>query len=264
MPPPSPSALKALIRVSATAANKLKKALKEEEIYVSTGSSTSVVPFCHLTKAFQTHAAVLTLCKAGFGSEAFALSRLILEMSMTLRWITNQDQVKRSDSFAFFEAKRKLYFATIFMKYNPSNVAFAGAIQWVENLYKQYADKYASFKFWSNTPNNLRAMAAEPEVLYGPLLSPLDDLWHYDIPYSMASDHIHCTAVSMVASFPPINGPYEVTQANEPKLILDAAFSATQWLFSIVVRVDTCRTLGIRTQIDKAYKPFKEFVDKRL
>jgi hypothetical protein len=168
MAEPTPSELKAFIRVCATAARRLKKALKAEEIYVATGTSTSVVPFAHLTKAFEVHEAVLTLCKAGFGSEAFALSRFILEMSMALRWITNQDQVKRSDSFAFFEAKRKQYFATIYARYNPTNIVFAGAIQYVENLYKQYTDKYDSFKFWSNVPNNLRAMAAEAEVLYGP------------------------------------------------------------------------------------------------
>src|SRR3984885_11255235 len=116
MPEKTPADLKAFIQASATAARRLKKALKAQEIYVAARSSSSVIPFCHLGKAFQTHEAVLTLCRRGFGSEAFALSRLILEMSMALRWITNQDQVKRSDSFAFFEAKRKLYFAMIYEK----------------------------------------------------------------------------------------------------------------------------------------------------
>jgi len=259
---PTSSELKAFIKVSATVARNLRKALNAEDIYVATGVSTSVVPFCHLTKAFQVHAAVLTLCKAGFGSEAFALSRLILEMSMALRWITNQDQVKRADSFALFEAKRRQYFATIFAKYNPGSPFVAGAIQYVDNLYKQYADKYKSFKFWSNAPNNLKDMATEPEVLYGPLAPPHnDDLWHYDIPYSMASDHVHCTAVAMVESFPPIRAPYKVTEAREPKLVRDAAFSATQWLFSIAVRVDAYRKLNLRDKIDKAYTPFKEFID---
>lgn len=120
MASPTPTELKAFIRICAGTARDLKKALRAEQIYVATGSTTSAVPFSHLTKAFQVHAAVLTLCRNGFGSEAFALSRLILEMSMALRWITNQDQVKRSDSFAFFEAKRKLYFAMIYEKGNST------------------------------------------------------------------------------------------------------------------------------------------------
>jgi Family of unknown function (DUF5677) len=265
MAEPTPAELKAYIRACATAATKLKHALKDEEIYVATRASTSVVPFCHLTKAFQIHAAVLTLCKAGFGSEAFALSRSILEMAMALRWITNDDQVNRSDSFAFFGAKRKQYLAVISRKYSPANPALAGAIQYVENLYKQYTDKYDSFKFWSNVPNNLRAMAAEPEILYGPQAPPNnDDLWHYDLPYSMASDYVHCTAVAMADSFPPASAPYEVPKVREPKLVRDAAFSATQWLFTIMLRVDAYRNLDMRDQIDKAYEPFKKFVDAHL
>ena len=240
----------------------MKKALKAEEIYVATGSSTSVVPFCHLTKAFQIHAAVLTLCKAGFGSEAFALSRLILEMLMALRWITNQDQVKRSDGFAFFEAKRKQYLAMIYTKYNPSAAATAGVVQYVENLYKQYADTYDSFKFWSNSPNNLRGMAAEPEVLAAPPAN--DDLWHYEIPYSVASDHVHCNAVALVDSYPPVNAPYEATTAFQPKLVRDAAFSATQWLFALMLRVNRYRGLDMLDKIDKAYAPFAAYVSTHL
>lgn len=257
MPEPNPAELRAYIRVCARAARRLKKALKAEEIYVAARSSTSVVPFCHLTKAFQIHAAVLTLCKAGFGSEAFALSRLILEMSMSLRWITNQDQVKRSDFFALFEAKRKQYLAMIYTKYNPTGAAAAGVVQYVENLYKQYADNYDSFKFWSNSPNNLRGMAAEPEFLYGPLPPPNNDgLWHYDVPYSVASDHVHCNAVALADACPPENAPYEVTTAHQPRLISDAAFSSTQWLFAIAFRVNAYRRLEMLDKIDKAYQPF--------
>lgn len=180
-------------------------------------------------------------------------------MSMALRWITNRDQVKRCDSFALFEPKRKLYFATIYAKYNPTNSAFPGAVQYVENLYRQYTDKYDSFKFWSNSPNNLRDMAAEAELLYAHT-TVANDLWHYETPYSMASDHIHCNSVSMAASFPVDNAPYEVTRGHEPKLVENAAFSATQWLFDVVKRVDAYRGLGIKDKIDKAYRPFETFV----
>jgi hypothetical protein len=262
MASPTPTELKAFIRICAGTARDLKKALRAEQIYVATGSTTSAVPFSHLTKAVQVHAAVLTLCRNGFGSEAFALSRLILEMSMALRWITNQDQVKRSDSFAFFEAKRKLYFAMIYEKGNSTRT---GAVQYVENLYQHFIDMYDSFKFWSNVPNNLRAMAAEPEILYGQMAPQFnDDLWHYDVPYSMASDHVHCTAVAMAGAFPPINAPYEVVNSEEPSLVKHAAFSATQWLFYIMKRVDAYRGLDMEAQIYTAYKPFEAFINTRF
>ena len=253
--------LKAFIQVCALAANRLKKAFKDEQIYVATRTATSAVAFCHLTKAFRTHTAVLRLCRAGFGSEALALSRLVLEMSMNLRWITNQDDVERSDSFGLFEAKRKQYFAMIFSKYSPNNPALAGAIQYVENLYKKYADNYKSFKFWSNAPTNLKDMATEKDV-FNDGITRLngDDLWNYEIPYSMASDHIHCTSVAMAECYPPECAPYEGEGADDPRHVDTAAFSATQNLFAIAVRVNMYRTLDMGHNIDRAYKPFADYV----
>ena len=158
---PTESELAVWIDAAATAARQLKEALVAEEIYVATGVATSSVPFSHLTKAFQLHEAVLVLCRAGFGSEAFALSRILLEIYITLRWITNQDQSRRAEDLAFFVAKRKEYAAKTFAKYRPGSPIAADAVRYVENTYKQYADRYDSFKFWSNKPNNLKQLAEE-------------------------------------------------------------------------------------------------------
>src|SRR5258707_14641613 len=115
-----PTNLPTWIDTAEAAARKLKTAVVAERIYVA-GIPTSFVPFAHLTKAFQVHEAVITLCRAGFGSEAFALSRTILEMYITLRWITNQEQSKRAEDFARFVAKRKEYAAKIFAKYRAGS-----------------------------------------------------------------------------------------------------------------------------------------------
>jgi hypothetical protein len=240
----------------------LRSVFEAEQIYVAARTENSVVPFGHLTKAFREHSAVLTLCRAGFGSEAFALSRSMLEMAIALRWITNGDQVERSKAFAYFEAKRKQYFATIFAKYNPGNPLADEAVQYVDNLYRQYAEKYKSFRFWSDAASSLRRMAEEPEILGAASAAPqnTNDLWRYEVPYSMASDHVHCNAVALADSFPPVGSPYEVTQAEDPKLVRDAAFSSTQWLFTIAIRVDTYRQLGMGNKIDTAYKPFALFL----
>lgn len=261
MPTQTAADVKKFIQVCALAASRLKKAFKDEQIYVATRIATSAVPFSHLTKAFRTHAAVLRLCRGGFGSEALALSRLVLEMSMNLRWITNQDEVDRSDSFGLFEAKRKQYFALIFTKYSPNNPALAGAIQYVENLYKKYADNYKSFKFWANAPTNLKDMAAEKDVFNdGVVRLNGDDLWNYEIPYSMASDHIHCTSVAMAECYPPECAPYEAESTADTRHVGTAAFSATQNLFAIAVRVNMYRKLDMAHKIDRAYKPFADHV----
>lgn len=46
-----------------------------------------------------------------------------------------------------------------------------------------------------------------------------------------------------------------------PKLVRDAVFPATQWLFSIEVAYGN---LDMRDKIDKAYKSFKEYIDAHM
>jgi hypothetical protein len=169
----------------------------------------------------------------------------MLEMYITVRWITNQDQNKRAEDFAFFVAKRKEYAAQIFAKYRPGSAVATDAVKFVERMYKDYADRYDSFKFWSNKPNNLRALAEEKEVLIPGLVPPNDDgIMLYELPYSMASDYVHVTAVALDGVFPRTGVPYSASGGKEPRRVLDAVFEATQWLFYIAVRVVNwdCRT----------------------
>lgn len=249
------------IKTAAKSAQRLKDAFAAEQIYVA-NVATSFVPFSHLTKAFQVHEAVLILCRSGLGGEAFALSRVILEMYITIRWITNENQVQRAEEFAFFVAKRKEYAAQVFAKYRPGSPVAADAVKYVENTYKQYADRYNSFKFWSNKPNNLRALAEEKEVLIEGLVPPNDDaVMLYELPYSMASDYVHVTALALDAVFPTTGVLYRAEGRREPRRVLDAIFEATQWLFYIAVRVDTYREIGLQGEIDAAYREFAELID---
>jgi len=88
-----------LIRTAGTSVNRLKQVLNGLEVY-PTGVGCSFVPFTILSKAFNVHAGVLLLCKAGLSSEAVALSRIMVEMYIGLRWMTNRDENKRCEEFA--------------------------------------------------------------------------------------------------------------------------------------------------------------------
>jgi hypothetical protein len=255
------SEVAAWIDAAEAAARQLKEAIAAEKIYVATSVATSSVPFSHLTKAFQIHNAILILCRAGYGSEAMALSRSILEMYITLRWITNQNQNKRAEDFAFFIAKRKEYAAKTFAKYQPGSRIASDAVKFVENTYRQYADKYASWVFWSNEPNNLRQLAEEKEALM-PELSPPDDdaVMLYELFYSDASDYVHVTSLALDEVFPTTGIPYTPTGTKARRTVFNAAVYATQWLFYIMIRVDACRKLELQDKIDGAYTEFAKLL----
>ncbi len=72
----------------------------------------------------------------------------------------------------------------------------------------------------------------------------------------MASDHVHATVAALDPLVPIQGTPYAVSRVPEPKLISNAAFTATAWLFRIARRVDISRKLGIEADIDKALRPF--------
>ena len=245
------------IDAATTASQRLKDAIAAEEIYVATGIATSSIPFSHLTKAFQVHEAVLILCRAGYGAEAIALSRVMLDIFITLRWITNQDQSKRAEEFALFVAKRKEYAAKTFAKYQPGNPVAADAVRFVEKIYRQYADKYASWIFWSNKPNNLRQLAEEKEILIQGLIAPDDDaVMLYELFYSYASDYVHVTALALDEVFPPTGAPYIPVAVKESRHVFNAVVCATLWLFHIMIRVDVYRQLGLQSKIDDAHNEF--------
>ena len=264
MAEPTESELNLWIATAADAARNLQHLFETEEIYV-TAFANSFVPFSHLTKAFQVQAAVLALCRLNFGSEAYALSRLVLEMHITLRWITNQDEVTRAEDYAYFVAKRKDCMAQMIVKYQQGTPQAAEATAFVEKLYKEYADEYKRFTFWSNKPSNLRELAEEKEVLYGPQPDPHNDaIYDYELPYSLSSDHIHCTALALDTAFPTIGAPYKISAEKEPGLIRDAVFTATSYLFQIARRVSTYRRLGLEAGIEDAYKPLAKLVDPAM
>jgi hypothetical protein len=64
--------------------------------------------------------AVVLLADAGFGADAQALSRSLIESWIVLRWVTNQDSENRGRLFWGFEAKQKERFAEVVNKYPPS------------------------------------------------------------------------------------------------------------------------------------------------
>ncbi len=250
-----PKRCKSLIRAASIASWRLRHALEGEQIYVS-NIPLSLVCFMYLSKAFHVHEAVLVLCKAGFGSEAYALSRVLVEMWVAVRWITNQDQNDRAKQYGFFVAKRKQYWAQIIKKYDPTSPQSDEAVKYAEKLYGKYAAQYSSFTFWANVPVNLKGMASEPEILQRSSMAEKAVLWDYEVPYSMASDHVHATASALDSLVPVIGSPYKPSRIVDPNLIDNATFTATAWLFKIVLRIDAAQTLGLQDEIERAWKPF--------
>jgi hypothetical protein len=182
----------------------------------------------------------------------------MVEMFITLRWITNQNQNARAKEYGYFVAKRKEYWAKILQRYYPTSPQSATALKEVDKLYGQYAAMYKSSIFWAR--ERLKEMAGESEQLDNASTAQRNALWDYEIPYSMTSDHVHATAAALDDLVPVQGKVYTLSRVTDVKLIDSAAFTATVWLFKIAARVDLTRKLDLASAIAKAQRPFELLV----
>jgi hypothetical protein len=251
---------RSLIRAAGTSVGKLRRVMNGLGVR-PTGVACSFVPFTILSKAFNVHAGVLLLCKTGLPSEAIALSRIMIEMYIGLRWATNQDQSKRCEEYAHFVAARKRHFAKVREDYYATNPNTPQYVQWVDNVFGKHAAMYKDLNFWADVEKKLWGMASEQEVLYGAAPPEYRDLkFDYKSFYSLASDHVHATMEALVPLIPPTGCTYKVPLPNAQsgrRMIEIALVTARCFFMYIIARVDVWRELGIRNKIDAASLPFE-------
>jgi len=249
-----------VIRSASLVAKKLKLAVEGVHVHPS-GLAGSFVPYTILSKAFNVHEAVLTLCRAGLASEAYAVSRIMVEMYIGLRWMTNQDQNKRCEEYAQFVAARRKHFANVRELFYPAHPKTAEIVKNIDRVFGKHAARYKNFSFWSNVNKKLWGMAQESEVLYNVALTHSDLRWDYMFPYSMASDHVHATIEALIPLVPTVGEPYKVRDSREyagrSSLTFLAVVTSTVWLLYITARVDAWRELGVEKCIDAASLPFE-------
>ena len=64
--------------------------------------------------------ATLVLLEAGFGDEAFGMTRTLVDIFLTLRYITNKDTYERAKRYAQYAAKSSALWAEIVEIYWPA------------------------------------------------------------------------------------------------------------------------------------------------
>ncbi len=247
--------IRSYIRTSSLTAKRLKRVFEKAEVYPSRNAS-SLMPYAFLNKAFQVHESVLILCKQGFGSEAYALSRILVETFIALRWITNTDQANRARQYGFFVDKRKEYLSKVAAKYFPNDTAWKVAEKEWRATVRTYSNRYSSFHFWANLPEKLRGMASEQEKLEVSPPAQENAMWTYEFPYSLASDHVHATILAVDRLIPEVGVPFRVSGFQSKSDTEDAIFTSTTHLWRIALRIDAALHLDLLSKIEEVFVPF--------
>ncbi len=95
----------------------------ESELYPrGRGVFVDAVVLAILSKSIRVGEAICLLVEHDFHSEAFGLSRTMLELALFARHISNADSWKRSETFVKYFAKDHEGWTKLMAKYYPSNV----------------------------------------------------------------------------------------------------------------------------------------------
>jgi hypothetical protein len=132
---------------------------------------------------------IVLLVSNGFYDEAFGLCRTLLELELTVRYLTNADTVSRCERYVEYFAKVNEGWMNIATKYYP-NMGLGVRADAAE--LGELAKNYKSPHRWSE--HEIKYFASEPDAFEkkedG---TPLDELFFYEVLYKWASYYVHVT-----------------------------------------------------------------------
>jgi hypothetical protein len=131
--------------------------------------------------------AILVLVAANFSDEAFGMTRTLVDIFFTLRYITNKDTDIRAKQYADFCAKDSVVWNEVTKLYWPHHT------QTIPNNILAIASKYPSPHSWSG--KTAKDMALEPDTIeVDPKTgNPFTHDFAYQVIYRWTSHYVHPT-----------------------------------------------------------------------
>jgi hypothetical protein len=170
------------------------KYLNELELYPrGRGVFLDATVLAILSKNIRVGEAICLLVGHDFHSEAFALSRTMLELALFARYISNADSYKRSETFVKYFAKDHEAWTKIISKYYPGAVPNYSPkhLEMLETA-KQFKDPHN----WSG--KRLRDLAMEDDTFETlPDGSPFRWEFDYEVMYKLSSHYVHGTIIAI-------------------------------------------------------------------
>ena len=166
------------------------KCLNELDVHPrGRGVYLDAVVLAILSKSIRVGEAICLLVEKDFHSEAFGLSRTMLELALAARYISNADEFKRSQTFVKYYAKDHEGWTKLISKYYPTAVpAFNPDHDQMLEIAKQFKDPH---KWSGKTVKELAVEAFLRDLLTVIALSEV----HYEV--ISTSHYVHGTVVGV-------------------------------------------------------------------
>jgi uncharacterized protein DUF5677 len=170
---------------------KLESYIDESEFIPAARYYRGIVILALLSKALTVARAVCTLVETGFPAEAFGLSRTLVEIFLTIRYLSTKETEERARRFAEYFAKAHEGWTKIIQKFSP---AIAVPDTEDHRRYLEQARNYPLANEWTGLRGQGRAMAMEPDAYeFDATGQPRTCEYDYEVIYKWTSYFVHAT-----------------------------------------------------------------------
>jgi hypothetical protein len=165
-----------------------KLSVNEAWIFPPADGYRYMVALALYSKSITVAEATLALLDAGFSDEAFGMTRTLVDIFFTLRFIANKDTDARARRYAEFTAKDAAVWAEVAKTYWPQQM-----VQPLGEKTKTLAASFRSPHYWSGL--TIKDMALEPDTAeVNPATgSPLIHDFAYRVVFHWTSHYVHPT-----------------------------------------------------------------------
>jgi hypothetical protein len=157
----------------------------------ATGGRRNRVFLALLSKAFTVGRAICALVKAGYPAEAFGMSRTLMDIFFSLRYMSNNDTETRVTTYVEYAARIQKEWVSINAKYYPHRkLELTGSHDGAMKI----AEKFRSRHQWTSHGGQAKFMALEPDGFeVNELGQPITGEFDYDVLYFWTSHYVHVT-----------------------------------------------------------------------
>ncbi len=241
--------LSAFAQAASNLVLKVQQMLEELEIHPRRNSSLDLVLAALLNRTINTHRSLCSLCDYRQGADAYVLARVIVEIWIVVRWITNTESEERARKFGLFEGKLIQHASETLKKHSPT----LQIPQHPEHDFiAEAAAKYRNHVYWAGTVRELAEEQDQHEI--APTGSPLTLSWYYDVPYFISSWYVHSNVMGVRSLLPEPSRPFQFNDGNDPGLCEQALVLSTSSLVMTVVRIDKVWGLGIGERLEQLWQ----------
>jgi Family of unknown function (DUF5677) len=227
-----------------TQIKRLEEFVNDWRMIPATGVVRNRVFLALLSKALTVGRAVCALVEAGFPAEAFGLTRTLIDIFFSVRYMSNKDTDARVRTYVEYMARVAKEWVILNAKYFPNRKLELSASH---REMMKIADKFKSRHQWASHGGQAKFMAFEPDTFEineqgRPITGELD----YDAFYFWTSQYVHVTIHALVGHAADPGEVFRVRpkSTEEKDLARLALFNTVTFLTKITIQA--CR--GMREE----------------